>query len=341
MSRTTWLRRAAAPLAAAVLATGVAVVGAASASAAPIGTLTFNGLIDQDSAFSVTTSAACPSEPTLATNFLVRITGGDLPVVTPAANITGNTDGATVGGINGGPFTASASNTLRNFAGDQGLTKLGDGTYTIEVVCRRALQSASLGEFVGTFVVAGDNVITSAPTNSVAPKLSGTVRVGGTATCSAGTWVGATSYSYTFAKNGVALPASASSSLVLGAADLNKTLTCSVVATNAVGSSAPVASAGVKVAVGAAPVARTKPKITGTAKVRKTLKANRGVWSPTASYSYTYIWKRSGKVVKQGATATSYKLTKKDKKKKITLTVVVKRAGYTNGIATSAAVTVK
>ena len=345
MSNTSWLRRAAAPLAAAVMVSGLAVVGAAPASAVPIGSLAFTfvgGLQNQDTPFSVTTSGACPSAPTEATNFLVRISGGDLPVVSPAANITGNADGSTVGGITGGPFVAPASKPLQQFASDQGLTKLGNGTYTIEVVCRQKLLSASLGEFVGTFVVAGNAVITSAPTNTVAPKVSGAIRVGGAAVCSPGTWVGASSYTYAFSKNGVlAQAASADKDIVLAAGDLGKSITCAVVGINAIGSSSAVGSGAVKVALGTAAVAKAKPKVVGKAKVGKTLKAYRGVWAPTASYSYTYVWKRNGKVVKQGAAAVSYKLTKKDKKKKITLTVVVKRAGYSTAIATSAAVKVK
>jgi hypothetical protein len=133
---------------------GVSVGKSPSASAAPIGTLTFNGLANQDTAFSVTTSGACPTTPTLSTNFLIRVSGGNLPIVTPLANITGNTAGSTVGGITAGPFTAGASNTLRNFATAQGLSGgLGNGTYTVELVCRQAIQSASLGEFVGTFTL--------------------------------------------------------------------------------------------------------------------------------------------------------------------------------------------
>jgi hypothetical protein len=156
----------------AALVAGAAFVAAPAASAAPIGTLSFNGLSTQDSAFSVTTSGACPTTPTLATNFLIRITGGNLPVVTPAANITGNTAGSTVGGINAGPFTGSASNTLRNFASDQGLAQLGNGTYTIELVCRQALQSASLGEFVGTFNVNGNTVTPVVPAVSTSTSIT-------------------------------------------------------------------------------------------------------------------------------------------------------------------------
>jgi hypothetical protein len=145
----------------AALVAGVALVAAPAASAAPIGTLTFNNLLDQNTAFSVTTSAACPSTPTLSTNFLIRVSGGNLPVVNPLANITGNTAGSTVGGITTSSFTAGASNTLFNFATAQGLAGgLGAGTYTVELVCRQAIQSASLGEFTGQFSVSATGAVT-------------------------------------------------------------------------------------------------------------------------------------------------------------------------------------
>jgi len=100
----------------------------------------------------------------------------------------------------------------------------------------------------------------------------------------------------------------------------------------------------VKVAAGSAPVATTKPRIIfsgSAANVGETVKASKGTWSPSATYTYNYIWKRGSTIIKQGTTATSYKLTASDKGKKITLTVQAKRTGYTTGSATSAAVTVK
>lgn len=140
----------------AALVAGVALVAAPAASAAQIGTLTFNGLTSQSTAFTVTTSAGCPTSPTNATNFLIRVSGGNLPVPSSAPNITGNTAGSTIGGgINSGPFTATASATLANYAAANGLTQLGDGTYLVELVCRTALSSTSLGEFSGQIVVSG------------------------------------------------------------------------------------------------------------------------------------------------------------------------------------------
>lgn len=67
------------------------------------------------------------------------------------------------------------------------------------------------------------------------------------------------------------------------------------------------------------------PKISGTAKVGKTLKAKVGTWSPKPSFSYR--WYRSGTAI-TGATKSSYKLTKADKGKRITVKVTGTRSGW-------------
>ena len=85
-------------------------------------------------------------------------------------------------------------------------------------------------------------------------------------------------------------------------------------------------------------VATKAPKISGTAKVGKTLKVNKGSWKPAPS-KYTYQWKRNGKAIKK-ATKARYKLTKSDAGKKITVTVTASRSGYTKAAKTSKSVSV-
>ena len=73
MKRVSVLGRGAATVAAAGIV--LALVSAVSpASADQIGTLTFNNLTSQDVAFTLTTSGGCPTSPTNATNFQIRIT---------------------------------------------------------------------------------------------------------------------------------------------------------------------------------------------------------------------------------------------------------------------------
>ena len=98
-------------------------------------------------------------------------------------------------------------------------------------------------------------------------------------------------------------------------------------------------AASVAVAKGKAPAATKKPAITGTAKVGRTVKVSAGTWSPKAD-SYRYEWRLGGKLIR-GATKSSLKLTSSMRNKKITVTVIARKTGYTDGKATSKAVTVR
>jgi beta-glucosidase-like glycosyl hydrolase len=87
---------------------------------------------------------------------------------------------------------------------------------------------------------------------------------------------------------------------------------------------APVVSAFVK-----AP----KPKIVGTRKVGRTLKAKVGAWSPAPTFSYQ--WYRGGKAIAK-ATSSTYKVKAADRGKRITVTVKAARAGYATIVKASA-----
>jgi hypothetical protein len=77
------------------------------------------------------------------------------------------------------------------------------------------------------------------------------------------------------------------------------------------------------------------PKITGTAKVGKTLKAKAGTWKPS-KVKLSYQWYRGDKKIKK-ATKSTYKLTKSDKGKKIKVKVTGKKSGYKTVTKTSKA----
>jgi hypothetical protein len=80
------------------------------------------------------------------------------------------------------------------------------------------------------------------------------------------------------------------------------------------------------------------PKVSGTAKVGKTLKAKAGAW--TSGTKLSYQWLRNGKAIKK-ATKASYKLVKADKGKKITVKVTGKKSGYTTVSKVSKALKIK
>lgn len=76
-----------------------------------------------------------------------------------------------------------------------------------------------------------------------------------------------------------------------------------------------------------------KPKIKGTLRVGKKLKATKGTWS--ASVAAKYQWYRNGKKIKK-ATKSTYRLTRNDRGKKISVKVKVSATGYFSASASSA-----
>jgi hypothetical protein len=78
------------------------------------------------------------------------------------------------------------------------------------------------------------------------------------------------------------------------------------------------------------------PAVTGRAKVGSRLTASRGTWSPTPA-TYAVSWLRNGTPVHTGS---SYTLTGADRGKRIQVRVTVRKPGYENRSATSAAVRV-
>lgn len=70
-----------------------------------------------------------------------------------------------------------------------------------------------------------------------------------------------------------------------------------------------------------------RPVVKGKARVGRRLRATTGSWSPTPT-SYRYQWFRGTKRIK-GATKVAYRLTRKDRRKKVTVRVTVVRRGVT------------
>jgi hypothetical protein len=177
--------------------------------------------------------------------------------------------------------------------------------------------------------------------SSKAPSISGTVAVGATAKAVPGTWTPtATSYRYVWAANGVRIAGATGATLTVPATALGKRLTVQVTAVRSGYASATVTSArSAAVARGKAPRATKKPKITGTVKVGRTVRAAVGTWSPAVN-SYRYEWRLNGKVI-SGATGATLKLTSRMRNKKLTVTVIARKTGYTDGKATSTAVKIR
>ena len=85
--------------------------------------------------------------------------------------------------------------------------------------------------------------------------------------------------------------------------------------------------------------AAVAPRVKGRAKVGKVLKVRPGAWSP-APATISYRWLRNGKPVKR-ATKASYRVTRKDRGKRISVRVTISGPGLASATWTSTARKVK
>ncbi len=83
----------------------------------------------------------------------------------------------------------------------------------------------------------------------------------------------------------------------------------------------------------------SRPTLKGKAKVGKRLTVNPGRWTPTPT-KIRYTWLRNGKKIK-GATSRSYKLRRTDRGRRISVKVVVTRAGTPSASARTKQVRVR
>jgi hypothetical protein len=178
-------------------------------------------------------------------------------------------------------------------------------------------------------------VVTGPP--AFVPDLVGAGKVGSTENCYAA-FEGSPTVTYAWQSNGIAISGATASSYKIPSSELGDTLTCSVNATNSAGSVSGT-SAGVKVALGAALVPVTKPKVSGPHEAGKTEKVTAGKWSPAAT-KVTYQWYIGSKKV-SGATKSSFTVPKSTKKgTKIHCVVTASATGYANGKYTTGSVTI-
>lgn len=136
---------------------------------------------------------------------------------------------------------------------------------------------------------------------------------------------------YQWYRNGYEIKGATKSTYKLTKADLGKRITVSVIAVAEDGSWAEFVPNETK-KVAKAKLKTVTPKITGTAKVGKTVKTKVTGWTKGTKISYQ--WYANGKKIK-GATKSSVKLTKSQAGKKITVKVTGKKTGYTTVTKTS------
>ncbi|WP_300681196.1 putative Ig domain-containing protein [Nocardioides sp.] len=166
------------------------------------------------------------------------------------------------------------------------------------------------------------------------PSISGRYTVGSVLTAKPGTWKAdaatVTSFTYQWLRNGVAIPGATRATYTLTATDLRAGLAVRVSGSYPGFTTASVQSAGHAVAAGALTTA--KPRISGKASVGRTLRVTVGTWrAGTVALGGTHLriqWYANGKRI-AGATKAAYKVGRKVKHRRITVTVTGSYAGYT------------
>ena len=168
------------------------------------------------------------------------------------------------------------------------------------------------------------------PANTSAPTLSGTAKAGAPLTCKSGTWSGAPTYSYRWSRNRVMISGATAATYTIQPTDAGSTLTCTVIATNASGTSS-ATTAGVSVPI-IAPTDSAAPVLSGNAKVGSVLKCTSGTW--TGKPTYRFQWKRGGKLL-PGATTSNYRVVRGDAGQKLTCTVTATNSAGSDSSSSS------
>lgn len=165
------------------------------------------------------------------------------------------------------------------------------------------------------------------------PTLSGVVKVGKRLLVTPGTWDAGTKLSYAWYVSGVEVPGATERLFTLRPSDKGKTVRAVVTGTKP--GYATVTINGPRTGQVAAGfiTASPTPKVSGTAKVGKTLTAKPGTWDSGVKLSYR--WYANGSSI-SGATKATFKLTSKQVGKKITVKVTATKTGYASKVKTSA-----
>ena len=175
------------------------------------------------------------------------------------------------------------------------------------------------------------SVVAKGTLTSVAPTISGTVKVGSTLTVSRGKWTSGTTFKYQWYASGKAIKGATSTTFVLTADQLGEPITVKVTGSKDGYTTVSKTSAKTSVVAKGALTTAT-PTISGTAKVGSALTAKPGKW--TAGTKFTYQWLADGKAIK-GATKKTYTLTATEKGKVIAVKVTGTKTGYTTSSKTS------
>jgi photosystem II stability/assembly factor-like uncharacterized protein/beta-lactamase superfamily II metal-dependent hydrolase len=148
----------------------------------------------------------------------------------------------------------------------------------------------------------------SPPANTSPPVVSGTPALGQALSCSAGSWTGTPTptFTYQWLRDGSPISGATQNTYTVQAADQGHGIACWVTAANSAGQ-ASVTSNTVQVPpANISPPANTSPPVvSGTPALGQALSCSAGSWTGTPTPTFTYQWLRDGSPI-SGATQNTY-----------------------------------
>lgn len=172
---------------------------------------------------------------------------------------------------------------------------------------------------------------------SAQPRISGTAQIGKKLTAQAGDWTAGTTLRYQWKADDKDIQGATSATFTPGVAQWGSQISVRIKGSkNGYASTSRTSSDTSSVRTGT--LAVSAPKILGTPRVGKTLKAETGSW--TAGTKLKHQWYANGKAIKSATTST-YKPTASVKGKSLSVKVTGKKAGYASASKTTTSAKVK
>jgi uncharacterized protein YjbI with pentapeptide repeats len=223
---------------------------------------------------------------------------------------------------NGTPLASSNGQNLIPSPGQAGKT------ISVQLTLRRP-------GYLDKTITSSGVVVAPGKLSLVAPKMLGNALVGSTMSTEAIALDPDTQVTIQWLENSTPKAGSTSNKLVLSSTMVNKEVSVRFTFTKAGFETLTLTTPGVKVGLGV--LTAVVPKISGTAKVAKTLTAVSAKWASTATIQYQ--WLLDGKAIK-AATKSTYKLLPTQKGRKISVQVTQVAAGYKSAVKVSSALKV-
>ncbi len=194
----------------------------------------------------------------------------------------------------------------------------------------QAITVAATGSETGytptTLTSAATAAVTGGALSGPTPTITGNPQVGATLTANPGTWAPApVVLGYQWAAGGTNITGATSSTLIVPASALGKTITVTVTASKS-GFATQTKTSAVTAAVIAGVLTTATPTISGSPSVGSSLTAVPGSWGP-GSVAFIYQWKANGTAI-SGATASTFTITAAQLGSTITVAVTGSETGY-------------